>query len=359
MSIVYLRRAAAAAALAVPLTALAGTPAGAAVHTVRVVTTIQDAVNRAAPGDTVLVPAGTYRESVLVTTPGLTITSAQGAVLDGGSSKAVGIQVQPKAPSNRMTGFTLRGLRIQNFADVGVLVSDVDGVRLTGGDYRGNAEYGLFPIRSSGRIDHNTVSGSDDSGIYVGQADDVLVDHNLAQGNTIGVEVELSTHVQVEDNLIAGNSVGALVQIVPDLPATLTRDVTLTGNTIVGNNRPNPVTDPEELLSLLPSGIGVLSVGADDVRIKGNTVTANRSLGIGIISLPAEIAATDPRLEPAPDRNAVAANLVTGNGRAPDPSRPNPLVGVDVAWDGTGTGNCFTVPRTARTFPLSLPACPA
>ena len=46
-------------------------------------TTIQAAVNAASSGDIVSVPAGTYRESVLVTKSGITIEGSRDAVLDG------------------------------------------------------------------------------------------------------------------------------------------------------------------------------------------------------------------------------------------------------------------------------------
>jgi hypothetical protein len=57
----------------------------AAAHTSRtivVTTTIQAAVDAAQPGDTILVPPGSYRESVLVTTSDLRIVGSPAAVLD-------------------------------------------------------------------------------------------------------------------------------------------------------------------------------------------------------------------------------------------------------------------------------------
>ena len=63
----------------------------AAGDTIVVTTTIQAAVDQADPGDTVLVPAGTYAETVAVTEPGITIRGPGDAVLDGtglGSSSA-------------------------------------------------------------------------------------------------------------------------------------------------------------------------------------------------------------------------------------------------------------------------------
>jgi polygalacturonase len=69
--------------------------APAAAHTSRtivVTTTIQAAVDAAEPGDTILVPPGTYRESVLVTKSHLTIAGSRAAVIDAAGFRA-GIRV--------------------------------------------------------------------------------------------------------------------------------------------------------------------------------------------------------------------------------------------------------------------------
>src|SRR6478609_454071 len=60
--------------------------------------TIQAALDAAQPGDVVLVPAGTYRENVVVATDGISIVGLPGAVLDGtGVAGPVGIRVAPPA----------------------------------------------------------------------------------------------------------------------------------------------------------------------------------------------------------------------------------------------------------------------
>jgi len=220
--------------------------------------------------------------------------------------------------------------------------------------------YGLFPVRCShGRVDHNTVSGSQDSGVYVGQCSEVLVDHNVAHQNTIGIEIELSTHIDVLDNVATDNAIGAMVQVLPGLPATATDDILVRGNVLSGNDRPNPVVQepggPFEPLALLPGGVGVVNVAGDNVRIEDNIVNGNPSVGIAVVSLPPELVPPGSPVDPAPDGGVVIGNVTSGNGRDPDP-RLSPLPGADVVWDGTGS-TCFTVSRAARTFPSPLPAC--
>jgi hypothetical protein len=70
---------------------------------------------------------------------------------------------------------------------------------------------------------------------------------------------------------------------------------------------------------------------------------------------PTECAALD--IEPNPDGNRILTNTVRGNAAAPDPSFP-PVFAVDLAWDTTGSDNCWSGNRAGTTFPASLPACP-
>jgi hypothetical protein len=46
-----------------------------------------------------------------------------------------------------------------------------------------------------------------------------------------------------------------------------------------------------------------------------------------------------------------------GNGTTPAPTLP-PVFAVDLAWDTTGTDNCWSNNQAGTTFPASLPACP-
>jgi nitrous oxidase accessory protein NosD len=69
-------------ALMLGLAGVASPAAARAGDTILVTTTIQAAVDAAQPGDTILVPPGTYRESVLVTKSHLTITGSPAAVID-------------------------------------------------------------------------------------------------------------------------------------------------------------------------------------------------------------------------------------------------------------------------------------
>ena len=252
--------------------------------TIVVTTTIQAAVDAADLGDTVVVPDGTYGESVLVSEPGITIRGSRAAVLDGaGLDLPYGIRVR-SPDGSRLDGFTLDGLTIRGYSRYGSQVSGVDNFRLTGTRYIDNPLYGLFPVRCShGRVDHNEVSGSFDSGVYVGQCSDVLVDDNVAHDNTIGLEVELSSRGRRGQRLDR-DAIGAVVEDLAAGPVKATEDVLVRRN--VRWQQPARHHRRRESSGFLPGGVG-MNVAGDHVRILDNVVSGNRSAGIGMVGLPA------------------------------------------------------------------------
>jgi len=342
-------------------------------------TTIQAALDAANPGDTILVPPGTYHESVRVTKDNITIVGSRGAIIDAGNrigirvgigSRSVvnGIQV---CPALALHNFILKGLTIRNARFAGVFLIGVDGYHLTGTKYVDNPIYGPFPVCSAnGIIDFNSVEGGSslstnmgiDAGIYVGDSNTVTVRKNSVTNYAAGIEIENTSNAVVEENVLRGNSGGILVFVLPGLDKPFSDNVRIEHNEVIHNNVPNPVPfepgptgDP---LGQLPTGTGILNVGADDVLITNNKVIGNDSLGVAIIQNP--FGGLDPRIEPNPDRNTVRRNVILQNGRSPDPVRAlSP--GVDIAYDGTGVGTCFIDNIFRTEFPTgitSIFSCP-
>jgi parallel beta-helix repeat protein len=348
--------------------ALVGAVAGAAVllgvesadaRVIKVRTTIQAAVDEAESGDTVKVPGGTYHENVVVTKDDLTISGSRGAVLDGtGLSGDSGITVFSGDQVTRIDGFKLMGMTIQNFSENGVLLIAVDNFEILNGRFVDNAEYGVFPVFSAhGHVAMVDVSGSNDTGIYIGQSDDVLIEKNHATNNTIGIEVENSSNVTVRNNKSTGNSLGVVAVVLPGLEVKATENVTIDNNVIKKNNRPNTITDPEDILSIVPGGVGILSVAADAVTITNNKVIGNDTAGIAVLALPAPVAALDPAIDPLPEDVQVRSNKVKNNGSDPDP-RIAPLPPSDLLWDTWGFRTCGADNVFHTAFPSPLPACP-
>jgi parallel beta-helix repeat protein len=271
-------------------TMLAAAPAAVADDVV-VSSSIQAAVDAASPGDTVVVPPGRYHESVRVAKRGITIRGSHGAVLDA-SGFAAGIRVAtasvgPNCPAPTLSDITIDGMRIENASFTGVLLRGVDGFVVRDGVYTDNEEYAIFPICSQdGTIEGNHVEGTDDAAIYVGNSHDVAVERNHATDSTVGIEIENSTGLVVRDNTAIGNTSGIVTFVLPGLAVPVTEDVLVERNVVMHNNRPNPVLPSEDVVGLIPTGSGILVVGADRVTVRENRVVGNDSGGIAVIALP-------------------------------------------------------------------------
>jgi parallel beta-helix repeat protein len=322
-------------------------------------TTIQAAVDAANPGDTVRLPPGTYHENVLVTKDNITIEGSAGSILDGtGLPGTSGITVRSLTPLVRSNGFRLTGLQIQNYSRNGVILVRVDNYVIDHGVYINNDAYSIFPIRSShGLIEFNRVSGSNDTGIYIGQSSDAVIRKNHITDCTVGINVEVSLNITVQDNKAMDNTIGMAALVLPGLSVTETTNIQIDGNLFMRNNRPNPVTYPADILSQLPSGVGLLIFGADHVTVTDNRVSDNNSVGIAVIQAPPALAALDPRIDPFPDHNSTSRNVVLSNGSDPDP-KIAPFPPSDLIWDVSGTGNCWSDNIYKISFPTPLPVCP-
>ncbi|HEY9450450.1 MAG TPA: hypothetical protein VIQ60_11935 [Gemmatimonadaceae bacterium] len=61
--------------------------------------------------------------------------------------------------------------------------------------------------------------------------------------------------------------------------------------------------------------------------------------------------------DPTPDQARIEFNEAVGNGSAPLPPFGILFPGVDLLWDGLGTGNCWRQNRYGTSFPAQLPPC--
>jgi parallel beta-helix repeat protein len=342
--------------LIVFLLALVAAPAARAENVV-VLSTIQAAVDAAQPGDTVIVRPGRYHESVTIAKSGITLRGGRGAVLDA-SGFSTGIRASSGpgggvCPPLTLHDLVVDGLRIQNASFTGVFFRGVDGFAVRDGSYTGNRAYAIFPVCSrNGAIEGNDVSGTSDGAIYVGSSHDVSIEHNHASDSAAGILVENSTDVVVRGNTTIGNTGGIVTFVLPGLAVPVTEDVLIERNVVMHNNRPNSAAPSlQDPLSLLPSGTGILTIGADRVVVRENRVVGNDTGGIGVIALP--IPNPDPRVDPEPDGVRVVDNVALRNGTSPDPLRA-PFPGADLLYDGSGSGNCFARNVFQTSFPPFL-----
>jgi parallel beta-helix repeat protein len=287
---------------------------------------IQDAVDRAVPGDVIRVGPGFYtgdgpgQAVVEVLKDDITLIGTPSAVIDAtGYDYAVKVGDRSYGClAGAIRNFNIVGFTFQNSENSGVFLANVDGYSMVGGRYLDNAEYGPYPVCSrDGVVTGNFASGHEDAAIYVGQSDGALIEHNRVIDSIIGIEIENTANTIVRRNITSGNTAGIFVVVLPGLDIPAATDVLIEDNLVLANNRENTSSDGN--LALLPEGTGILNLGGDNVVIRNNVVLHNRSLGIASAGNPFSV--LDPRIEPFVDGLVVEDNIVMNNGYDPDEDR--------------------------------------
>jgi len=352
---------------------------------------IRAALAQASPGDRVQVLPGVYHEGSQGDLNAITI-SASGIKLIGLSSPnrpvvlenagyqsfgiwvspsdsmGVGPQSDPEHPPCGLSGarirdFSLSGFTVKGFGEDGVHLACIDGFALTDNVVDGSGVYGFFPVVSrDGFVSDNEVMNTAmDAAIYVGQSDNVLITANRVHDNLLGIEVENSRNCSVVANEVHSNTLGIVVDIMPFLEIGTQQNTFVSLNRVHDNNRAN-TAEPGDPLGALPSGIGILLVGADTTTITANTVTSNQYVGVGVVSFCLEAALVGLPcdgldIEPQSDGNRIFKNFVNGNGTVPVADPLLDAFRADITWDGTGNGNCWKANAFGTSVPSVLPPC--
>ncbi|MDH6143229.1 MULTISPECIES: right-handed parallel beta-helix repeat-containing protein [Kitasatospora] len=313
-------------------------PAGTVLRVPQDFRTVQQAVDTAREGDTVLIGPGTYRESVHLAKPRVVLrgTDRNAVVFDGGVRMVNGITVTG-------AGSVVENLTVHGYLANGVLftgVTDerlqqrgaggsaynpldtarfpaVQGFRATRVTAYDNGLYGIYAFDARGGvIEDSYASGQADSGIYVGQCKpcDTVVRGNTMEHNAVGIELtNASDGLSVLGNRVAANRVGVTVNSNDQEALAPQHGAVIAGNVVADNNAADT---PEQADGGFGIGIGI--GGGTGNRVQRNLVRGNQAAGVVV---------TDPPGHPASD-NRVEGNRVTGNG-------------VDLVLAAADPGNCF------------------
>lgn len=323
---------------------------------------IQAAVNSATAGQIIYVKAGMYLEEIVVEKPNISIIGIRGnhgeqVVIKSPGDAENGITVRDAGD-----GFVLKNVTVRDFEENGVFLARVDGFQLIDVITINNGEYGLFPVRcKNGLIENCSATGHTDTGIYVGQSEQVIVRKNVAYGNVNGIEIENCSDIVCAQNEAYNNTGGILVILLPGLTVKTSANILVAENSVHHNNLPNFAPPEDGFEVLVPQGSGILVVGIDHAVVKNNNIANNNFVGVAVAStlvigslsgLPPEAFAD---IEPNADEVSIINNKLTDNGTVAPVGVPLPPV--DLLWDGTGLGNCWKNNHYKTSLPAALPVC--
>lgn len=314
---------------------------------------IQTAIDKARPGDTVLISSGTYNEGVVVKRNNITIRGqGQGdtrPVLDG--QKQIGNGIIACGDQ-----FVAENLILKNYQANGILTNGSDGVTLRDLFADSTGEYGLFPVHSKNILmEKNVVTGASDAALYIGQSENVIVRDNEAYGNVTGLEFENTSNGVAENNYLHDNTSGLLVFVLPDLARKETTNNKLVRNRIVNNNLEN-FGKPGSIVSQVPPGVGMVLLGPDGSDITENEIRDNRSAAIALVSLHTFFSDRNNfDVGTEPENNHIYNNTLEHNAYDAHPAAKEfGFPAVPLIWDGSGVNNRWDQPGV-ESFPPTLP----
>jgi parallel beta-helix repeat protein len=202
--------------------------------TVKPGASIQDSINSATSGDTIIVKPGTYTENIKIVKDGLTIRSETRSPED----------TIIKAKSSSANVFLLQ----------------VDKVKIEGFEISGASKYGC-------------------AGIFLSACSDCAIENNKLSGNSFGISL-----LNSKDNTISKNTVSDCQR---GIYSKYSRGNTLSGNTATGNKEYGIALEGSESNTLSGNSAfknerGVYLGTSDGNTLKGNTIKNNKVYGFTI-----------------------------------------------------------------------------
>ena len=315
---------------------------------------IQAAVNKAKPGDTVKVRNGVYREAVRIS---------------GAKKNYLKLVGNPKAPKKVL-------LRARGSMQNGVFVSGADEVTVDGfmaRDYKANGfffvnvngytmnhliarqtgVYGLYAFNSiGGSILNSEAYYVNDGAFYIGQTPPQakpvrsIVRNVDGWGSPLGFSATNMRYVTITKSRFYNNAIGLAPNALDSEKFPPAEDNVIIDNDIFWNNfnfhQGNPPFErrSEGVAALAPIGTGIILLGGKGNRVENNRIYGNFLSGVSAIE---SILVTKTPEARTLERNVIQNNQFGLNG--------TDVNGVDIAYDGNGTGNCFSMDGVTSTFP--------
>jgi len=176
-------------------------------------TSIQDAVDAASPGDTIIVYPGTYTENVDVNKDHLTIKSEGGAettIVQAADSNDHVFEVT--ADYVNISGFTVKGA---GYLKIGIYLYSVNHCDISDNNVSSNCFGIILDYSSNNTITNSKASNNGGAGIYLQHSsnDNIISNINTSSNNEVGIVVESSSNNNLTGNNVSNNEVGICLAI--------------------------------------------------------------------------------------------------------------------------------------------------
>src|SRR5574337_598598 len=313
---------------------------------------LQEQLLDAKPGSVIAIPAGHYalKRGLSLRTDGVTI---KGAGMDQTVLSFKGQVTGPEGLLVNANDFTIEDLAIEDTKGDALKINHGRNITIrrvrtewTNGGKTSNGGYGFYPVKTQNVLIEDSVAiGASDSGIYVGQSNNIIVRNNLVKQNPAGIEIENSVDADVYGNTATDNAGGILVFNMPNLLME-GHSTRIFKNKVFANNHENFGAAGSPVASV-PSGAGVVVNSNDPVEIFDNDIADNRTADLFIASVYSTNYASrlgvSPDYNPYPSASFVYSDRLKGGGDSPDglqlKTLKTMLYGItgsfpDVLWDG-------------------------
>lgn len=317
--------------------------------------TLQAALIAAEPGETILLPEGTFQltDGLSLDVDGVTLRGAgqEKTILDFSGQEGAGEGLLVTSDDVLLMDFGVRNTRGDGIKSKGAdqIIYRYLTVEWTGGPDESNGAYGIYPVESKNVLVENvTVRAASDAGIYVGQSENIIVRNSVVEYNVAGIEIENSMKADVYGNVARNNTGGILVFDLPDLPVSGGNSTRIFDNEIIENNTRN-FAPAGNIVASVPSGTGVIVMANRNVHVFDNNFDNNRSAHVLIMSY--SLPFTDERYNPLPRDIVLRDNTYGAGGNDPQGDLA-PLAAAlggqlpAIVWDGVdrwGEGEAQTL----------------
>jgi uncharacterized repeat protein (TIGR01451 family) len=161
---------------------------------------IQDAVNSASAGDTIIVHTGTYTENIEVKKQ-LTIQNDGDVTVNAKKGSDPCIKITSSGSGSTIQGLTLGGA----ISDDGIHLDKAGDCYVKNNSISNNGHFGIHSTGSGNTISGNDISNNGKDGIYSEKSSDTAT--TKITGNTIQNNGNFGIHAKQDYNQITGNSI--------------------------------------------------------------------------------------------------------------------------------------------------------